>query len=212
GKERVKSVERPVQLDQREIGVGIDSQDPSGSGKSTLLLIAGGMMRPSSGTVSHNGEDLYSLSPAERTVWRRKHVGFVFQQIHLLPYLNVRDNIRLSAGKISKSELNRWLSQLELADRATHRPAELSVGEQQRVALIRAIIGKPALLMADEPISHLDPESAGLVVEALDAYRTDGGAVMMVTHHEVVGTERGPRSATLLTMKDGELLESEPVA
>jgi putative ABC transport system ATP-binding protein len=181
---------------------------PSGSGKSTLLLMAGGMLRPTSGTVAHADTSIYDYTASERTRWRRSHVGFVFQQIHLLPYLSIRENILVASTGIASSEVDRWLDQLNLADRAAHRPSELSVGEQQRAALIRAIIRRPTLLMADEPISHLDPESSALVVSALDSYRKEGGTVMMVTHHfdNQVADEDSLRH---LTMSQGQLLAAE---
>lgn len=182
---------------------------PSGSGKSTLLLITGGMMRPTSGKVVFNDHPVYAMGLGERTDWRKLNVGFVFQQIHLLPYLNVRDNIRMASGNLAEDTLELWLDRMKLANRASHYPAELSVGEQQRAALIRAIIGSPSLLLTDEPISHLDPESSTLVVSALDEYRHAGGAVMMVTHH-FDPTKSMDSDIRFLTMAHGKLEPTEP--
>ena len=160
----------------------------SGSGKSTLLLMLGGMMRPTSGTVKFNGEDLYAMSGSARRMFRNLKVGFVFQKFHLLPYLTVRQNILLplhlpGAVSLRKDRLDGLLERFKLADRLHHRPEELSVGEQQRVALMRTLIKDPALILADEPTGNLDPDNLAVVAQALHDEANAGRIVILVTHN-----------------------------
>jgi len=164
---------------------------PSGSGKSTLLLCAGGLMHPSSGQVIVQGTDLYKLDDERRSLWRARHIGFVFQQFHLIPFLNIRDNILVGAlpwgGKKELSErADTLLDHFGLADRRWHPVNELSVGERQRVALARALLFKPALLLADEPTGNLDDHNADIVMQALRDFAAGGGAVLLVTHNRAL--------------------------
>lgn len=158
----------------------------SGSGKSTLLLTIGGMIRPTSGTVSVDGRDLYAMSGAERAVFRAKNIGFVFQMFHLVPYLTVIENVLLPAvagvGRAEPAEATGLLERFGLADRLRHRPSELSTGERQRVAMARALLNKPRLVLADEPTGNLDPENAEAVMGYLSEFHRGGGAVIVVTH------------------------------
>ena len=162
-------------------------QGPSGSGKSTLLLAAGGLLSPSSGVVSFQQQDIYSLWASARAQWRARHVGFVFQQFHLVPYLNVRDNVLapLLAWRRPESErrADELLERFGLAPRAAHVPAELSIGEQQRTALARALLHQPQLLLCDEPTGNLDEQSAKTVLDCLLEFQHSGGSVLLVTHH-----------------------------
>jgi ABC-type lipoprotein export system ATPase subunit len=168
---------------------------PSGSGKSTLLLAAGGLLAPSSGLVAFEGQDLYGLSPAARARWRAGHVGFVFQQFHLIPYLNVLDNVLAPALAWRLPDAGRRAAELlerfALADRAGHVPAELSVGQQQRTALARALLHRPRLLLCDEPTGNLDDQSAEVVLECLAEFQRDGGAVLLVTHYPGAASRAG---------------------
>ena len=152
----------------------------SGSGKTTLLLALGGMLRPSGGSVTFDGQDLYEQTPSARSAYRAEQVGFVFQTFHLLPYLNVVENVRLAAR--DDAEANALLDRFGLGHRLTHRPSELSVGERQRVALARALSNEPRLVLADEPTGSLDPENARRVFERLSAFHQAGGTVIVVTH------------------------------
>lgn len=147
----------------------------SGAGKTTLLLSLGGLARPSSGQVLLSGEDLYARSPAKRRALVRRDIGFMFQSMHLVPYLSAAENVRVGGGEDS-------LARLGLADRATHRPEELSAGERSRVALARALAGQRRILLADEPTGHLDPESAAQVTQAISEFHRAGGTVLVVTH------------------------------
>lgn len=152
----------------------------SGSGKTTLLLTLGGMLRPSDGTVSFDGKNLYDQSPAQRAEYRAKDVGFVFQMFHLVPYLNVAENVQLATRNgTSAGDL---LQQFGLSHRLTHTPGELSAGERQRVALARALVNSPRLIFADEPTGNLDPENDRQVFQHLSAFHKDGGTVIVVTH------------------------------
>jgi ABC-type lipoprotein export system ATPase subunit len=160
---------------------------PSGSGKSSLLLCAGGLLRPDAGTVTLAGQDLYSLSAEERSAARARDVGFVFQQFHLVPFLNVLDNVLTPmlagvGGGDLRARADSLVERFGLGPRRLHPTAELSVGECQRVALARALLLKPKVLLADEPTGNLDEENGGRVIDALTDYAAAGGAVLVVTH------------------------------
>jgi len=161
---------------------------PSGCGKSTLLLVAGGLLKPDAGTVSIKGTDIYGLDQRRRSLLRATSVGFVFQQFHLVPYLSILDNIMAPAlavaGGQARERANEMIKRFQLADRAMHVPAKLSVGEQQRAALARAMINTPALILADEPTGNLDPDNAAIVMSALAGFTAAGGCVLLVTHDE----------------------------
>jgi putative ABC transport system ATP-binding protein len=162
---------------------------PSGSGKTTLLLTLGGMLRPTSGTVTFRGEDIYSLSAIRRNRYRKHHVGFIFQKFFLLPYLTARDNVRLALvlrGYRGNHEerIVEVATRLGIADRLTHRPAQLSVGEQQRVAMARAIVAEPELILADEPTGNLDRANSDVFAEFLTEENRRGRTIVVVTHDE----------------------------
>ena len=158
---------------------------PSGCGKSTLLLIAGGLLRPTSGDVEIAGVEPYKLSLEERAAFRANTVGFVFQQFHLVPYLDVLDNIlapSLASGRKDRKRAEALVEQFGLTHRAHHTPSALSTGERQRAAMARALYNEPKVLLADEPTGNLDPENAAIVLKQLVAFADQGGAVLMVTH------------------------------
>ena len=179
---------------------------PSGSGKTTLLLTLGGMQRPSAGTVQFGGRDLYALSPADRAGLRSAEIGFVFQMFHLVPYLDLLGNVLLAApGRPSDAERERaagLLDELGLAKRATHRPGELSAGERQRLAVARALLNRPRLILADEPTGNLDPENAAEVIRHLAEFHRAGGTVMLVTH----GTAAETHADRILRLEQGRLV------
>jgi ABC-type lipoprotein export system ATPase subunit len=199
------------------VGVGLDVaagqfvavQGPSGCGKTTLLLAVGGLLRPDAGRVTVGGEDPYALSPESRARWRATHVGFVFQQFHLIPYLTVLDNVlasSLAAPSPGAAERGRELiGRFGLAARAEHVPAELSTGERQRVALARALLNRPALLLADEPTGNLDPASAAVVLCHLAEFAKAGGAVLLVTHDPLAAQH----AARTLKMADGRISDGK---
>ena len=163
----------------------------SGCGKSTLLLMLGAMLRPDHGRVRVCGEDVYALSGRDRAALRAARIGFVFQRFHLVPYLDALDNLLLPsmALPVLKETENRAVELLErfgLTHRSRHRPDQLSIGERQRLALARALLNRPSVLLADEPTGNLDPDNAGIVVEALTGFAQAGGAVLLVTHDPVM--------------------------
>jgi ABC-type lipoprotein export system ATPase subunit len=159
---------------------------PSGCGKTTLLLTAGGLLRPSSGQVSLDGQDPYVLSSEMRSRMRASAIGFVFQQFHLIPYLTVRQNIMAPSLALSSKETvqrtQELISNFGLNDRSGHVPAQLSTGQRQRTALARAILNKPKIILADEPTGNLDEDNANIVFDYLSKYVNEGGCVLLVTH------------------------------
>ncbi len=179
---------------------------PSGSGKTTLLLTLGGMQRPSDGSVQLAGRDLYALSPAERARLRSSEIGFVFQMFHLVPYLDLLGNVLLACpGKPSAEVRQRadgLMDELGLADRASHRPGELSAGERQRLAVARALLNRPKLILADEPTGNLDPENAAEVIRHLAEFHRGGGTVVLVTH----GAAADAHADRTLRLEQGRLV------
>ena len=179
---------------------------PSGSGKTTLLLTLGGMQRPSAGSVQLARRDLYALSPAERARLRSSEIGFVFQMFHLVPYLDLLGNVLLACpGKPSAEVRQRasgLMDELGLADRASHRPGELSAGERQRLAVARALLNRPKLILADEPTGNLDPENAAEVIRHLAEFHRGGGTVVLVTH----GAAADAHADRTLRLEQGRLV------
>lgn len=161
----------------------------SGSGKTTLLLALGGMLRPTSGSVVFRDRDIYSLSPWGRNRYRKRHVGFIFQKFFLLPYLTALDNIRLAlvlrrySGN-HKRRIADLADRLGMTHRLDHRPSQLSVGEQQRIAMARAIAAEPDLILADEPTGNLDRANSDAFLEFLATERQRGRTIVLVTHDE----------------------------
>jgi ABC-type lipoprotein export system ATPase subunit len=164
----------------------------SGSGKSTLLFIMGGMLNPTSGKIIVNKKDMFALSEAERSKYRANEIGFVFQSYHLLPYLNVFENIilpnQLPETHIQKEDVYKITDELGIADRLDHKPSQLSAGEKQRVALARALITKPSIILADEPTGNLDEKNTIEVLNYLKSFQKNGGTVVMVTHGNLADT------------------------
>ena len=161
---------------------------PSGCGKSTLLTIAGGLGMPTSGRVTVAGEDVVALSSAARARFRAKRIGFVFQMFHLLPYLTVLENVAVAAlpgtEAAAADRAKDMLEEFQLSHRLRHRPTQLSTGECQRVAMARAMVNRPQLILADEPTGNLDPENSRGVLDLLASFHRDGGTVLLVTHQE----------------------------
>lgn len=158
---------------------------PSGSGKTTLLMMIAAMLQPSKGAVRFDERDVYAMAGPERARFRAQNIGFVFQMFHLVPYLNVLENVLVAGGAIGKRDAGRandLLQRLGLQHRLHHRPAELSAGEKQRTAMARALLNQPRLILADEPTGNLDPENARSVLTHLQEFRRDGGTVIVATH------------------------------
>jgi len=161
----------------------------SGSGKSTLLNLVGGIDAPDAGSVTVAGIELTGLNERDRTLFRRKHIGFVYQSFNLVPTLDVADNIRLVLelnnvqSRTADSRIDELLAAVGLADRAASFPDVLSGGEQQRVAIARALCHKPAVLLADEPTGNLDEATAESILELLDTLvKQNGGTMLIATH------------------------------
>lgn len=185
----------------------------SGSGKSTFLNLVGGMDLPDGGHILINGDDITRKSETERTLFRRRRLGFVFQFFNLVPTLTVRENLMLPLelnemldGE-EKSRINDLLEEVGLADRAETYPDRLSGGEQQRVAIARALIHKPDLIIADEPTGNLDEHTEQQVLELLNRLtRTENRTLLMATHSREIAS-MGDR---ILTLHEGRLQEEMP--
>lgn len=167
-------------------GAFVAVRGPSGCGKSTLLLAAGGLLAPTEGRVRVAGRDVYGLTGEARARFRAETIGFVFQQFHLLPYLTVLDNVLAPAWALSRPGLDErarsLVAQLGLEPRINHVPSELSTGERQRVAMARALLHEPKVLLADEPTGNLDGKNAEIVLGYIADFAKAGGAVLLVTH------------------------------
>jgi putative ABC transport system ATP-binding protein len=160
---------------------------PSGSGKSSLIAIIGGLERATAGTVNVLGSDLMQASEAKRTALRRNDIGIVFQSYHLVPAMTALQNaampLMLSGQNTGTEAAQKMLERVGLGHRVTHRPSALSGGEQQRVAIVRAFVAQPKLILADEPTGNLDQETGIDVAETMFALvRETGAAMLMVTH------------------------------
>jgi ABC-type lipoprotein export system ATPase subunit len=200
---QLQSLNKTYSLDHRNVGALRDVslemdagefialQGKSGCGKSTLLLAAGGLLRPDGGRVVLDDCDLYAQSPQQRAMLRAEKIGFVFQQFHLIPYLDVLDNVLAATlgmpsdvRHASRERALEMIDHLALTHRIRHRPGELSTGERQRTALARALLNHPKLLLADEPTGNLDAENSVIVLEHLARFAQDGGAVLLATHSD----------------------------
>ncbi len=180
---------------------------PSGSGKSTLLNILGGLDVPSAGTVSYGDHDLTSADEAALTLYRREHVGFVFQFYNLIPSLTARENVAL-VTEIATDPMRPEdaLEMVELRDRMDHFPAQLSGGEQQRVAIARAIAKRPDVLLCDEPTGALDIGTGVVVLEAIDRVNRElGTTVVVITHNASIAA----MADRVLYMADGRIERQE---
>nr|WP_075574186.1 ABC transporter ATP-binding protein [Ezakiella massiliensis] len=181
----------------------------SGSGKSTLLHLLGGLDYPTSGKVLIDGTDIYALKDDERTIFRRRNIGFVFQAYNLLPMLNVYENIIIPFGldgdKVDKKYVDSVIDILEISDQKYKMPNELSGGQQQRVAIARALVTKPSLILADEPTGNLDSKSSSQVVYLLKKINKElGNTILMITHDDAVAQA----AEKTLRIEDGKLVEN----
>ena len=193
-------------IDEGEFGAVVGT---SGSGKTTLLNLLGGLDTAESGKVVIRGKSLLELGDEERTVFRRRNIGFVFQNYNLLPEADVYQNIilpiRLDGSKnVDEEYVAGLVEKLGLGDKLRVRPNQLSGGQQQRVAIARALSTKPAIVLADEPTGNLDSETSGQVMELLQRTLKDLGQTMvMITHNEAVAAE----ADRILHIKDGKLIK-----
>ncbi len=183
---------------------------PSGSGKSTLLHLLSGLDHPTSGSLTYDGQEIYTLSDKELSAFRRRQMGFIFQQFNLLPVLTARENILMPLLLDKKQPDEGYLDQLAellgLRDRLDHLPHELSGGQQQRVAIARALIAQPEVIFADEPTGNLDSKSGGEVMELLKGIRERMGKTLVIITHDNRIAAAADRQ---LTIMDGVLSEVE---
>jgi putative ABC transport system ATP-binding protein len=184
---------------------------PSGCGKSTLLNLIGALDRPDSGRLIVDGVDVSRLSGGGEVAYRRRKVGFVFQQFNLVPQLSATENVTLpmefvgGTNGTSKSRARELLRRVGLAqDRHERRPAKLSGGEQQRVAIARALANEPPIILADEPTANLDSKTGRLIVELLRSFRKEYRTVIIATHDADIAAE----ADIILEMRDGRLVAS----
>ena len=182
---------------------------PSGSGKSTLLNLLGCLLRPTKGMYQLNGQDINKLNEVELSRLRQTFIGFIFQSFHLIPRLTAAGNVELPmifAGIPSQERQRRVTAALEavgLTSRTHHRPAQLSVGQRQRVVIARATVMNPRLILADEPTGNLDRESGKQVLDLLDHLYSQGHTLIVVTH----ATEVAQRAERILVISDGRIVQ-----
>lgn len=188
---------------------------PSGCGKSTLLYLLGGLDKPSSGIVNVNGKDLSKLSEKQKSIMKRRELGFVFQFYNLVPNLSVEDNILLpiilDGGKIKdySCKLTEILDRIEMSHKRKVTPRELSGGQQQRVAIARALVFEPDIILADEPIGNLDSKTGTEIMRLFKNINKDlGKTIIQVTHSQ----ESAAYGTSILKLRDGEIVVREEVA
>jgi putative ABC transport system ATP-binding protein len=184
---------------------------PSGSGKSTLMHILAGLDRPTTGDVSIAGRKINDLGDTELTKLRREHIGFVFQFFNLLPMLTAEENVLLplsiAGEKVDEAWLEELLTKTGLTARRSHRPSELSGGEQQRVAITRALVSRPTVVFADEPTGNLDSRTSGEILELMrDSVDSFGQTTVMVTHD----SRAAAIADRILFLNDGEIVRDLP--
>ena len=171
-------------------GEWLSIMGPSGSGNTTLLNIIGCLDKPSSGLVSVDNADISKFGHSQLTRFRRETVGLIFQQFHLVPYLDALENVMLAQyfhSMADEEEARQALERVRLGDRLHHMPSQLSGGEQQRGCIARALINQPKLILADEPTGNLDQKNEELVMELFRAMHQDGHTIIIVTHDPDVG-------------------------
>lgn len=191
-----------------EIALGefVSLTGPSGSGKSTLLHILGCLERPSHGRYLLNNQDVSQLPPHQQAQMRNRHIGFVFQKFNLLPRMNALENVMLPLlyrGRVpqAKQKAMAALQAVGLLKWAKHRPTEMSGGQQQRIAIARALVTEPSLILADEPTGNLDSQTGNEILELLQGLVAHGRTVLIVTHDASVAA----RTDRTLQLSDGEL-------
>jgi len=182
---------------------------PSGSGKSTLLQLLGGLDQPTTGSVVFEGNDISHLSDAQATKLRRERTGFVFQAFNLIPLLSVRENIELpftiaGASKDARERVKQVIQLVELTGKESHRPDQLSAGEQQRVAVARALVTRPSVLLADEPTGNLDYTNSGQLLDALWRSCDEHGQTIVLVTHDARAAAYADR---VLVIGDGRIEE-----
>jgi lipoprotein-releasing system ATP-binding protein len=201
---------RRIDLEVRR-GESVAVTGPSGSGKSTLLAILGTLVRPDAGRLFLEGEDLLGMGETSLSRVRNRRIGFVFQFHHLLPQCSVLENVLVptlpSPSAESRSRALRLLDRVGLSGRLAHRPGQLSGGERQRVAVVRALINGPSLLLADEPTGSIEPAGAENLASLLQELNREEGTALVVATHSARLAERMGR---VLALRDGVLIPPDP--
>ena len=178
---------------------------PSGCGKTTLLMTIAAMLHPTSGIVSVEANSLYAMSVQARAKFRAENIGFVFQMFHLVPYLNILENVLLAGGIVADNNKNtkalELIEQFGLGGRSYHKPAELSAGEKQRTAIARALFNNPKMILADEPTGNLDSDNATSVLGYLSQFHKAGGTVILATH----GVEAEQFADRIISLHNGKV-------
>jgi putative ABC transport system ATP-binding protein len=177
---------------------------PSGSGKSTLLNVISGLERPDSGAILYNSEDITALSDRDLTLFRKNHIGFIFQQYYLLPNLNVGKNVKMGADLAGNRDYMQIIRAVGLGDKVNKYPSELSGGEQQRVSIARALAKKPKVLFLDEPTGALDEETGRLILDYICKLQKEYHfTIVMVTHN----TNIAEMANTVIRMNSGKIVD-----
>ena len=193
-----------------QVGEFVALQGASGSGKSTLLQLLGGLDRPTAGAIRFEGEPLRVQTPAQAAEFRGSHVGFVFQAYHLLPDLDALENVQLPSQVLrrpqaeSEQRARELLDSVGLSDRMDHRPSELSGGEQQRVAVARALMNKPEMVLADEPTGNLDTGTESEIIDLLKRMHAERQLTLLVATHDETVAQAAQR---VVHLKDGRVCE-----
>lgn len=185
-------------------GEWVTIMGPSGSGKTTLLNIIGGLDKPTNGEVKINGTEITNLNPRQLTKFRRENIGFIFQQFHLVPYLTALENVMLAQyfhSIVIEADAVEALERVGLSHRLNHLPTQLSGGEQQRVAVARALANEPEILLADEPTGNLDQKNGKIVIELLRSLHSDGHTILMITHEHKIARA----SERIIQLIDGKI-------
>ena len=182
----------------------------SGSGKSTLLHLLGGVDKPDSGAVYIDGEEIFSLSDDKLAIFRRRQVGLIYQFYNLIPFLNVKENITLPCdlddNEVDEKHLMELIDSLGLSERVNHLPNELSGGQQQRTSIGRALINKPALVLADEPTGNLDSEASDEIMSLLrNANKKYNQTIIVITHDLEIASS----CDRIITIDDGKIIKDE---
>ena len=195
-----------------EAGEMVAIMGPSGCGKTTLLNCLSGLDTIDEGTIFIQGDNLRELSDNERTAYRARHMGFIFQDFNLLPVLSAVENVELPLlisrvpGSKARKRALEMLNRVGLADRARHRPAELSGGQRQRVTIARALTNDPAIVWADEPTGNLDSENAQEILDLLCRLNRENGQTFVLVTHAL---EVGKLANRIITMRDGQIVSSD---
>ncbi|MBE3122646.1 MAG: ABC transporter ATP-binding protein [Thermoplasmata archaeon] len=182
---------------------------PSGSGKSTLMNLLGCLDKPTSGKIFIDGSDVSTLNENELARIRREKIGFIFQKYNLIPTLNALENIELSMGfagvdsQTRTTKAKQLLEMVELSKRLTHKPSEMSGGEQQRVAIARSLANNPSIILADEPTGNVDSKSGENIMNILEEVNRKGETIIVVTHNMAIAQ----RAKRVLRIQDGEVRE-----